>query len=307
MTSIVRADDVGRWYGQVAGLVELSVELAGGVTGLVGPNGAGKSTFLKLMVGEIRPSRGSIRVLGQRPFGNRRLLRRIGFAPQQDAFYGDMSGEEFVRFLLRLSGMSSRRAKAAAHDALDRVDMSRHMRRRISGYSKGMRQRVKMAQAIAHHPELLICDEPLGGLDPVGRRDMIGLLRELAGDGTHIVISSHILHEVEELAETIVLLHRGRRLAQGKVAELRQLLTAYPHRVEIGVRDYRRLAERLIVSPRVRSVEVRAETAELAVETQDVDGFHKELTRVAGEQPMGIRHLKTLDDGLEAVFDYLIG
>jgi len=216
MSTVVEAVDLGRWYGQVVGLNELSVRIEGGITGLLGPNGAGKSTFLKLIAGELKPSRGTVRVFGENPFANSRLYRRMGVCPQQDALYRRMSGFEMVRFLLRLSGYSRREAARRAREALVRLDLEQDMNRRTSGYSKGMRQRVKLAQAIAHDPEVLILDEPLGGLDPGGRRRVIGLLKELSEKGMDILVSSHVLHEIEILTSNILLIHRGRLLAQGR-------------------------------------------------------------------------------------------
>jgi len=310
VTPVVFAQELGRWYGQVVGLNEVSLTLDGGVTGLVGPNGAGKSTLLKLIVGEIRPSRGSVRVLGERPFANRRFFRRLGFCPQQDALYDDLSGYAFVRFLLRLSGFAAREASAAATAALERVGLAQAMHRRVGEYSKGMRQRVKIAQAIAHAPELLVCDEPLSGLDPVGRREIIELLRGLAAAGTNILISSHVLHEVTALTENIVLLHRGRVLAQGSVPDIRKLLTRYPRRVELVAAAPRRLATELISLDNVRSVQVRGDEpagGTVVVETHDIDRFQREMTRLAAATPFGIRRMESVDAGLEAVFDYLVG
>ena len=233
MSDLFVARDLGRWYGPVVGLNDLSVTVGGGIFGLLGPNGAGKSTLLKLIAGEIRPSRGSIEVLGHRPFANRDYFRRLGFCPQQDALYGDMSARDLVTFLVRLHGFSKAESKARAERALERVRLSGDMLRKTREYSKGMRQRVKIAQAIAHGPEFLVVDEPLTGLDPLARRDMIALFEELGREGVHILISSHVLHEVESLTEEILLLHRGRLLAQGKVAEVRALLSRHPRKVEI--------------------------------------------------------------------------
>ncbi|MCZ6596575.1 MAG: ABC transporter ATP-binding protein, partial [Planctomycetota bacterium] len=271
--SILVAKELGRWYGQVVGLNELDLVLEGGLVGLIGPNGAGKSTLLKLIVGEIKPSRGTVEVLGEQPFANRGLFRRLGFCPQQDALYDDMSGHAMVRFLLRLSGFGAREAGERAERALQRTGLAQSMHRRIDGYSKGMRQRVKVAQAIAHDPELLVLDEPLGGLDPIGRREVLDLLRELGDEGVHVILSSHVLHEVQDLTDEIVLLHRGRLLAQGPVPEIRKLLTSYPRRVELRVREPRRLATALVEFDDVLSVRFSDDDGLVAVETRDVDGF----------------------------------
>ncbi len=306
MSAVVEAKELGRYYGQVVGLNEVSFEIGPGVTGLVGPNGAGKSTFLKLVVGEIRPTRGAVSVLGETPFANRRLFRRLGFCPQQDALYDSMTGFEFVRYLARLSGLGAAESKARAERALERVRLGDAMHRRTGGYSKGMRQRAKVAQAIAHEPELLVLDEPLNGLDPIGRSEMLDLLRELGAEGAHVLLSSHVLHEVEELTREIVLIHRGRLLAKGPVPEVRALLTRFPRKVEIQARDARRLAERLVGWEGVRAVRLDEGGERLSVETDDSEAFHRRLTAAASGGGFGISGLESGDASLEAIFDYLV-
>jgi ABC-2 type transport system ATP-binding protein len=306
LSALVVADKVGAWYGQVVGLSELTLEIAGGLTGLVGPNGAGKSTFLKLVAGEMRPARGSIHVLGFAPFANRDYFRRVGFCPQQEAIWDDMTGLEAVTFLMRLHGYVPAEAKRRANAALDRVGLGDPRSRRIEGYSKGMRQRTKLAQAIAHDPELVIADEPLNGLDPVGRAEIQALFAELGRSGAHVLVSSHVLHEVEALTERIVLFHRGRLLAQGPVGEVRKLLSRHPRRVEIRARDTRRLATALIALEPVQSVRIEPGNR-IAVETGDVERFFGELTGIAASGNFGLQSLESRDASLEAVFDYLVG
>jgi ABC-2 type transport system ATP-binding protein len=301
------ADQVGRWYGQVVGLSELSLTIASGVTGLVGPNGAGKSTFLKLVAGEIKPSRGTIRVLGHQPFANAAYFRRVGFCPQQESLYDDMTGIEMVVFLMRLHGYSNADAKRLASTALDRVGIKEARSRRSAGYSKGMRQRVKLAQAIAHGPELLVADEPLSGLDPVGRAEITELFGEIGRAGVHVLVSSHVLHEVETLTPNIVLFHRGRLLAQGTVPEVRKLLSRHPRRVEIRAREARRLAGALVALEDVSSVKLTPDGARISIETHDLERFLAELTEVAPRERAGITSLESHDANLEAVFDYLVG
>lgn len=307
MSGWIEASDLGRWYGQVVGLNELSVSIEAGITGLLGPNGAGKSTFLKLVAGEIRPSRGALRVLGHEPFANRAYFAELGFAPQQDAFYDDMSGFEFVRFLTRLHGFSAAEATARATRALERVDLAADMRRKIRGYSKGMRQRAKLAQAIAHGPRCLVVDEPLTGLDPLGRAQMLALFREIAAEGVHILISSHVLHEVESLTEEVLLLHRGRLLAHGQLPEIRQLLARHPRKVRLTAAAPRRLACALLASPSVAAARLAPDGATIDLETYDIEGFFRALPEIARTERAGIQSMETADAGLEAVFDYLVG
>ena len=304
--SVLEAHELGRWYGQVAGLTDLSVTIGSGVTGLIGPNGAGKSTFLKLIAGELRPSRGSLEVLGERPFANRALYRRIGFAPQQDAFYDHLSGFEMVRLLLRLAGFARREADERARTALERVALREGTDRPIRTYSKGMRQRVKLAQAIAHEPELLVLDEPLTGLDPLGRRDVLRLLRELAGEGRAILVSSHVLHEVESLTHDVLLIHRGRLLAQGDVREIRRLLDRHPSRVALRARRARELGRRLLTFDEVRACRIGDGGDSLEVETTDLEPFLSRVAEVCAEERYGVSYLRTTDESLEAVFDYLV-
>ncbi len=258
MSAVLVAEQLGRYYGQVVGLNDLTIEIAGGVVGLVGPNGAGKSTFLRLIAGEIRPSRGTIRVLGHEPFANRELFRELGFCPQQDALYDDMTGFEIVRLLLRLGGFARADSKARAERALERLSLTARMHDKVRTYSKGMRQRVRIAQAIAHDPRLLVLDEPMTGLDPLGRREVLELLRELGAGGTHVLFSSHILYEVEHLTAEIVLIHRGRLLAKGALPEVRALLNRHPRKVQLCARRPRELARALIECQEVLSVRVGA-------------------------------------------------
>lgn len=305
MSAMIETSELGRWYGQVVGLADVSLSIEPGVTGLVGPNGAGKSTFLKLVAGEIRPSRGSIAVLGLEPFANAELFRRAGFCPQQEALYEDMTGFEVVQFLMRLHGFDRAEASRRADAALERVGLGEAKRRKVGGYSKGMRQRAKIAQAFAHGPELIVADEPFNGLDPVGRAEMTALFAQMGREGTSVLVSSHVLHEVEALTAKIVLFHRGRLLAQGPVAEVRRLLSRHPRRIELRAREPRKLARALIELESVASVRIREESL-VAVETSDIDGFLARLPELVASTRAGVTSLESHDANLEAVFDYLV-
>lgn len=305
MTVVAEARHLSRWYGQVSALNDLTVRVGPGITGLLGPNGAGKSTFLKLLTGQLRPSQGTLDVLGETAWGNPGLFHRIGVCPEQDACYDRMTGREFVTALVRLHGLTETEARRAADEALGLVGLEAAADRRIGGYSKGMRQRVKLAQALAHDPELLVLDEPMTGLDPLQRRHMVALIRARAGAGRHVVVSSHILHEVEALTSSILLLHGGRLLAEGHVTEIRALLDAHPHTVAIRGSDPVALARALLAGCDVRSVRLGPGTLE--VETAQADAFYACLTALAASGEVGVvEEVVAADDNLQAVFDYLV-
>ena len=203
--TVVESSTLSKWYGQVIGLNDVTVSVPSGVTGILGPNGAGKSTFMKLMTGQLEPSKGSISVRGEPIWGNPSLYFRIGFCPDQDAFYDRMTGLEWLAALVRLNGYSEAESLEAARRALDTVDLLEAADKKIGSYSKGMRQRVKLAQAVAHDPELLILDEPLSGMDPIGRRKTIRLIKDWARAGKTVIVSSHILHEIEAMGFSLPL------------------------------------------------------------------------------------------------------
>ncbi len=307
MSAVISARELARFYGDVVGLADLTVDIEPGITGLIGPNGAGKSIFLKLIVGELKPARGSIQVLGETPFANRALYARLGFCPQQDALYDSMNARQMLRFLLRLSGFDRREADRRGVRALERVHLADAMHRKLGGYSKGMRQRTRIALAVAHDPALAVLDEPLNGLDPVARHQVLELFRELASHGVHVLLSSHVLHEVESLTSTIVLLHRGRLLAQGGVGEVRRLLSRHPRQVRMRARSPRVLAEACMHLEHVTSTRLDLETSELVLETRDLERFERELPALVRAHQPGLTSLESTDSSLEAVFDYLVG
>ncbi|MCA9001506.1 MAG: ABC transporter ATP-binding protein [Planctomycetes bacterium] len=302
--TIIEARELGRWYGEVVGLSDLQVSFRPGITGLLGPNGAGKSTLMRLIVGELKPSRGSVSVLGLTPFANQKLYPRLGFAPQQDALFEDVSGADFVAFLLRMGGFSRKESRKLAVHAMQRVGLEKDMDRKCREYSKGMRQRTRLAQAIAHDPDLLILDEPLTGLDPVGRRQIMALFRELAEAGKSLVVSSHVLHEVQSLTDTIVLIHRGRLLAQGDVGEIRGLLSNHPREVRMRAERPRGLGAHVLAWPHVQKVQVQGDR-DLSVFTSDLEAFQARLPEAIGETEPGLISLQSSDADLESVFDYL--
>jgi ABC-2 type transport system ATP-binding protein len=307
MNAVIEFDGVSKWYGNVIGLNKLTVRIAAGVTGLLGPNGAGKSTMLQLATGQLRPSQGEVRVLGHRTWNNAALMRHIGLCPEQDAFYEWMTGLGFVRTCARLTGMSLRKATAAAEKAIARVGMTDNMGRRIRGYSKGMRQRIKLAQALVHEPRVLLLDEPFTGTDPVARRDLSAVIRELGESGHSVVVSSHVLHEVETLTTNIVLVHRGRLVAEGQIQQIRDLIDRHPHRIILVSDDYRSLAAKLVCWDDVEGVNVLRDRQALLIETRTPDSFYARLPAIALETVTPIREVYSDDNNLEAVFKYLVG
>lgn len=303
--TLVQADGVSKWYGQVNGLNNVSVSIPPGITGLLGPNGAGKSTFMKLMTGQLKPSQGTIRVLGEPIWGNPPVYDRIGFCPEQDAFYERMTGLEWVTALVRLNGLSDTDADAAAKRAIERVDLTSAMDTKIGAYSKGMRQRIKLAQSLVHDPELLILDEPLTGMDPLMRRKTIRLIKDWARAGKHIIVSSHILHEIESMTSNILLINNGRIVAEGNVHQIRDLIDTHPHTVYVRGADPRALARRFLAEDDVLSL--KFEPGAVVVETSKPDAFYARLTELAATGEAGtIDEVQSPDDNLQAVFKYLV-
>jgi len=304
-TPIMTADHLSKWYGQVIGLNDVSVNVPPGITGLLGPNGAGKSTFMKLITGQLRPSKGSVTVLGEPIWANPKLFFRIGFCPEQDAFYDRMTGLEWVMALVRLNGLSDKEAREAAERALTTVDLMDAAGKRIGAYSKGMRQRVKLAQALVHDPELLILDEPLSGMDPLGRRKTMRLIRDWAKQGKSILVSSHILHEIESMTTNILLINNGRILAEGNVHQIRDLIDTHPHTVYIRAENPRGLAREFL--SRADVISMRFEPGAVIVETGKPDEFYAGLTDlVAGGNVGAVEEVTSPDDNLQAVFKYLV-
>jgi ABC-2 type transport system ATP-binding protein len=306
--AIVSAEHVSKWYGQVIGLNDVTANVPPGVTGLLGPNGAGKSTFMKLITGQLKPSKGSVTVLGEPIWRNPRLYFQIGFCPEQDAFYDRMTGLEWVTALVRLNGLSETAANEAARRALTTVDLMDAADKKIGAYSKGMRQRVKLAQAIVHDPALLILDEPLGGMDPIARRKTIRMIREWARAGKSVIVSSHILHEIESMTANILLINNGRILAEGDVHHIRDLIDEHPHTVYVRAENPRGLARQFLDSDRGEDVRsLKFTEGAVVVETGRPDLFYSRLTDLAASGEIGaIDEVTSPDDNLQAVFQYLV-
>ena len=305
MAGLVVADHLSKWYGQVIGLNDVSVTVPPGITGLLGPNGAGKSTFMKLITGQLKPSTGHITVLGEPIWQNPGLYNRIGFCPEQDAFYERMTGLDWVTALVRLNGVTETEAAAMASRAIEDVELTDAAGKKIGAYSKGMRQRIKMAQALAHNPDLLILDEPLAGMDPIARRKAIRMIKEWGRAGKSVIVSSHILHEIESMTANILLINQGRILAEGNVHQIRDLIDEHPHTVHIKADETRALAREFLGHDDVLSL--KFEEGAVVVQTGRPDAFYARLTDLAASGAHGVIHEVTSpDDNLQAVFQYLV-
>ncbi len=304
--AVIEFRAASKGYGQVIGVNNLTLRIGPGVTGLLGPNGAGKSTLLQLATGQLRPSQGEVRVLGVRPWNNAGLNRCIGLCPEQDAMFEWMTGRRFLRACGELAGLGRRGAREAADRVLEQVKMTAAADRPVRGYSKGMRQRTKLAQALIHDPEVLFLDEPLTGTDPVARHELMGLVAGLARAGRTILVSSHVLYEVQALTSQIVLMNRGRLVAFGDVRQIRDLIDAHPHRIVLKSPDRRALAAKLVRWDDVEGVELPRDAATIVVETRAPERFYQRLPKLAREADAPIEGIESDDDSLEAVFKYLV-
>lgn len=307
MTAVIQTKNLSKWYGNVLGLSDVSLEVERGVTGLLGPNGAGKSTFLKLITGQIKPSIGHVAIQGQDVWNNYPLFGRIGFCPEQDAFYDEMTGWEFMTSLLSLYSFSRADVQSRAKQALDFVELDKDKDRLIRGYSRGMRQRLKLAQAVAHDPEIIILDEPLNGLDPLSKRKVIRLIKDYKEAGKTVIVSSHVLPEIEALTRTIILLHQGKILARGDIHYIRDLIDKHPHMISVKCSDPRRLASSLVGEPSVLNIQFGPAPDTVVFETQDRDKFFGLIPRLIVDHRIDIEEITSPDDNLQAVFDYLVG
>ena len=303
---MIKLENVSRWYGQVIGLNDVTCEVGPGLTALLGMNGAGKSTLMRLISGQLRPTTGALTIFDMEPFGNPEVYRRLGYCPEIDNFYEHYSGRDFVRFLGRLDGLTKVETKRRTEEVLEMVGMADRADKRIAGYSKGMRQRIKLAQAMIHNPDIILLDEPLNGLDPVGRREFIDILGYLAEQGKTILVSSHILFEVEQMTRSILLLHRGRLLAEGDLRVIRSLIDKHPHQVRIETDEPRRAATLLSALPNVVSMTFDRTGDALQLEVREPDAFYDRLAQIVIEDGLKVTGFSSPDNNLESVFKYLV-
>jgi ABC-2 type transport system ATP-binding protein len=301
-------DNVSKFYGEILGVNRVNLSIPLGITSLVGPNGAGKTTLMNLMTGLLRPSRGQVRVLGVPTDQPEQLFRKVGYCAQFDSFPRSMTGREFINSFLMVSGFPRARAGDLTETALERVDLLSAADRKVGAYSKGMRQRVRLAQSIAHQPSVLILDEPLNGLDPMVRAETIALFRQLAADGLHLIISSHILHEVDMMSDRVVLLNNGYVVAEGAVHGVRdEMDVEHPMQILIRCDQPALLAARMFQRGEVVEARVHDDRHGLFVKTRNPDGFYLLLNQVVASGEVEVESITPVDDDLSAVYEYLIG
>ena len=297
-------EQVSKWYGPVLGLNQVTLELRGGITGLVGANGAGKSTLMKLATGQVRPTLGRVTIQGVDAW-NWQARRLVGYCPDVDAFYEDMTGREFVRTMADLCGFQAKDAKALTEATLDRVGMIDRADRKLRGYSKGMRQRIKLAQALLTDPPLLVLDEPLSGIDPVGRQELLDLFRSLAAQGKALLVSSHELEELEKLTNHVAIMARGRVAAVGTLQTIRDMLEDFPLSVRIDVDRAKDVAKLLLALDEVTGVDVDGDS--LTVRATSPKTFFRDFGTLAVRESLNVRRLEPLDDSAHAILGYLLG
>ncbi len=303
----IQARTCSKWYGHVLGISDITLDVTAGIVGLLGPNGAGKSTLMKLMAGLLRPSRGDITVLGETPFASRDVRAKIGYCPEHEGLYDELTALEFVTSMAELSGIprKSGQSRKAAEHALAQMGLTDAQHRRVRGFSKGMRQRTKLAQTLVHDPEVLLLDEPMTGIDPVARAEIGERIRDLGKAGKTIVMSSHVLYEIESLTRSIVVIYRGQVLAEGDMYEIRTLIDKHPHRIKVECDRPRVLGHGLAAADHVVTLEFDRNT--VVVETADPDRCYDLIAEVVLSETISVRSLTSPDNNLGAVFQYLTG
>jgi len=304
---LITLRNVSKFYGEVLGVNRITLDLKPGLTGLVGPNGSGKSTLMHLLAGLLRPTRGEVSVLGIPPDDPERLLRVVGYCTQYDSFPSGATGLSFLRHALALHGADSDEAERRSWELLEKVGLTEAGRRRIAGYSKGMRQRIKLAHALCHSPRVLVLDEPLNGLDPMGRTEMIELFRELAAGGRFVIVSSHILNEVDAICDAVVMIHGGSVVAEGQIRAVRGEITSQPIQVLVRCDRPRAIAAAAFTLAHVVEAKLLDDGASVLVRTRDADAFYASLTAIVLSTGAAVETVLPADESVDAVYGYLIG
>ncbi len=305
--NLIVFDEVSKFYGEILGVNRVNLSIAPGITSLVGPNGSGKTTLMNLMTGLLRPTKGHISVLGTQPYQPEQLFRKVGYCSQFDSFPRGMTGRDFVRSFLTVHGYRKEVAEQLTVKALERVTLMDAADRKVAGYSKGMRQKVRLAQSIAHSPRVLILDEPLNGLDPMARAEIIELFRSLAKDGLHLIISSHILHEVDMMSDCVILVNNGYVVAEGNVHGVRDEMEEHPAQILIRCDRPANLAARVFESDSVVEARLHEDRQGLFIKTRDADKFYLLLNSIVLDGDFKVESVAPVDDDLSAVYQYLIG
>lgn len=300
-------EDVSKFYGEILGVNRINLTIAPGITSLVGPNGSGKTTLMNLMTGLIQPTRGRVSILGISPSDPQTLFRKVGYCGQFDSFPKGMTGYDFVKSFLLVHGYHPKAAEEKTWQAIERVGLVDAADRKVAGYSKGMRQRIRLAQSIAHEPAVMILDEPLNGLDPMARSETIRLFRELAREGLHLIVSSHILHEVDMMSDRVVLINNGYILAEGGVSGVREEIEDHPMQIMVRCDRPQELAARVFTADSVVEAQLHPDRHGLFIKTKDADAFYLLMNRIAVESGLTIESVMPVDDDLSAVYHYLIG
>lgn len=304
--AIIQTDRLSKWFGQVIALNDVTINFESGITALLGPNGAGKSTLLRLIAGQLKPNLGDILVWGESIWNNPNLYHRIGFCADSEGFYWDMTGFGMIRFLAQLSLVPKDKLDQKIWSIMKTVGLTEQMNQKIGTYSKGMRQRLKLAQTLVHDPDLILLDEPFNGMDPVGRSDTIKLVRSLGESGHCVLVSSHILQEAESLTDNILLMQHGKLVAKGKISDIRDQMDGHSHKICVICRELRKLAEVCVSFEDVFAVRLEENANRLIVETHRPNQFYELITKFVLENRIQIEQMYSLDNNLEAVFDYLI-
>src|ERR1044071_6653984 len=305
--SIIFFEIVSKFYGEVLGVNRVNLSLPPGVTSLVGPNGSGKTTLMNLVTGLVRPTQGRVSVLGLTPDEPEEFFRHVGYCTQFDSFPKGVTGFEFISQSLRLRGLSSADAARLTTEAIDRVTMGDAAHRRVAGYSKGMRQRIRLAQAIAHHPTVLVLDEPLNGLDPMARSESIALFEALGKQGLHVIISSHVLHEVDKISDQVVLMSYGYVIAEGQIQGVRSEVKEHPMQILVRCAAPALLASRLFSQDHVVEARLNQDGQGVLVRTRDAEQFYLLLNRIVVEERIDLQAVAPADDDVNSVYQYLIG
>ena len=305
-TPVIMFDRVSKSYGRINALGGVSLGISGGVTGILGMNGAGKSTLFKLMMGKVKPSSGAVRLFGADPWKNPAPYSRIGFVPEHEKLHDWMTAFEFITTFSRLHGMTKKEAEIEAKRVLEFVSLGDVLHKKIGQFSKGMRQRVKIAHALVNNPELIVLDEPLQGCDPLARTTIMNVIKELGAMGRTVLVSSHILNEIERITEQIVILHRGRILALGNSHAIREMLDQHPHKIMINCENPRELAKELMQIEQVTGMSF-VDSENLLIETKHLGEVHKQLPEIIIKSKQKVTGIDNIDDDLESILKYLTG